>query len=109
METLLVFERELGTTFVNDKDIMALLNDSMSDKIFVVRQAAIETLKNLSKKLGATWAEKYAVPIIVSFQNNPTFLYRINFYFGAKALVPFLSDETVGKLCSKIVELSKSE
>jgi hypothetical protein len=37
LETLLVFERELGSNFVNDKDIMTLLNDSMSDRVFIVR------------------------------------------------------------------------
>lgn len=37
LETLLVFERELGTSFVNDESIMELLMARISDRVFVVR------------------------------------------------------------------------
>lgn len=56
----------------------------MSDRVFTVRQSAIDTLKNLSKKLGSSWAEKHAIPIIHKFQAADNFLYRMNFYLGVR-------------------------
>lgn len=82
VETLLLFEKELGEDFINDKSILRLVVDRLSDKVFSVRDATINTLKKLCQKLGSSWCEKQALPIIGNFQHNNNYLYRLNFCFG---------------------------
>lgn len=109
LDILLIFEKELGAPFMNDKSIMKLIVDRLSDKVFTVRQKAIDTLKNLSKKLGSSWAEKHAIPVIEGFKKKNNFLYRMNYFFGIKALAPFLSHGQLNKCALKIAEHSKTE
>lgn len=76
VETLLLFEKELGEDFINDKSIIRLLMDRLSDKVYSVREATINTVKKLCQKLGNAWCEKQALSIITGFQANPNYLYR---------------------------------
>jgi len=82
VETLLLFEKELGEDFINDKSIIKLLMDRLGDRVFAVRQTTINTLKFMSAKLGTPWCEKQAIPIIINFYSNNNYLYRLNFCFG---------------------------
>jgi len=98
VETLLLFEKELGEDFINDKSILRLLMDRLSDRVYAVREATINTLKKMCQKLGPTWCEKQALPIICNFQTNTNYLYRLNFCFGLTALAGFLTASSIGKV-----------
>ena len=96
VETLLLFEKELGEDFINDRSILRLLGDRLTDRVYAVRyfyfllyeifninrEATVDTLKKMCQKLGNAWCEKQALPIILAFQNNNNYLYRLNFCFG---------------------------
>lgn len=90
LEAMLIFEKELGSEFIEDKQVVKILNDALSDRVYSVRysrfirQSAIQTIKKLSKKLGQKWCEKYALQMYMSFINNPNYLYRENALFGLK-------------------------
>jgi len=50
VETLLLFEKELGEDFINDKSILRLLGDRLTDRVYAVREATINTLKKMCQK-----------------------------------------------------------
>jgi hypothetical protein len=37
VETLLLFEKELGEDFINDRSILRLLGDRLTDRVYAVR------------------------------------------------------------------------
>ena len=83
-DCILNFEKELGQEFINDPKILKLLTDSLTDRAFAVRQKSIETMKKLSERLGARWAEKTVFPKIMEFLSNKNYLLRQNALFGVK-------------------------
>lgn len=88
---------------------MKILIDSLSDRVYSVRQCAIQIIKKLSKKLGPKWCEKHALPMFTGFINNPNYLYRENALFGLKSIAMYLSHETILKVSNQIIEMAKHE
>lgn len=109
METLLQFEKELGEDFINDKAIIRLLMDRLSDRIYAVRESTINTLKKMCQKLGQSWCEKQALPLICNFQTNQNSLYRLNYCFGLAALSGFLTGNSVGKIGNNILAMARDD
>lgn len=106
VETLQQFEKELGEDFINDKAILKLLVDRLQDKVFGVREATINTIKKMCQKSGSSWCEKQAQPLIMNFQTNPNYLYRLNYCFGLSALAGFLNASALAKVQSAILSMA---
>jgi serine/threonine-protein phosphatase 2A regulatory subunit A len=69
-----------GAEFLNDK-VIKLLMDWLADRVFAVREAAINSVKQLVEILGSQWAEKNILAKIIGFQTFPNYLQRLTVLF----------------------------
>jgi len=109
VETLLLFEKELGEDFINDKSILRLLMDRLSDRVYGVREGTLNTLKKMCQKLGPAWCEKQALPIICNFQTNQNYLYRMNYCMGLYLLAGFITTSSIGKVGNPLLAMARED
>ena len=109
LESLLTFQKELGTEFINDSQILNYLLGSWSDQVFAVRQATLEVIRKLSERLGTKWCERNILPAINAYMSNTNYLLRENALFGIKSLVDLLSPEVLARTGAQLLEMSTTE
>lgn len=42
LESMLIFEKELGSDFIEDKQVVKIMNDSLSDRVYSVRYILVD-------------------------------------------------------------------
>lgn len=96
IEFLSFFARKMGESFLNDKFSKILL-DWLLDRVYGVREAAVNCVRSLAEILGGPWTEKVLFPKIAVLQNNPNYLHRQSVLFTIMKLVGLLSQDALGK------------
>ena len=69
----------------------------LDDNVFAIREAAMRNLQQLTIVLGSKWAEKNAIPKLLSYQMHTNYLFRMIPLFALPMLVAHLSQECVEK------------
>lgn len=52
------------------------------DRIYSVREAAVNCLRSLAEIKGSIWTEKHILPKILAHQNHQSYLHRMTTLFG---------------------------
>jgi len=104
IEFLSFFARKMGEGFLNDKFSKILL-EWLHDRVFGVREAAVNCIRVLTEILGGSWAEKVLFPKIAVLQNNTSYLHRQTILFTIIKLAGLLSQEALGKTVIPILQV----
>lgn len=98
---------KLGEVYCSSDSVLDDLKANLRDRVFAVRQAALNLMYGLSEKFGQKWTEKYALTVITSFAKNANYLMRLNYVLGLRLLFKLMSPqvlkdeaETIARLCS---------
>ena len=65
--------------------------------LLTTREAAMKNIQQLAIVLGSKWAEKQALPKLLSYQMHTNYLFRMTPLFAVPLLVPHVSQECVEK------------
>jgi len=103
IEFMSFFARKMGESFLNDKFSKILL-EWLHDKVFGVREAAVNCIKSLTEILGGTWTEKVLFPKVAVLQNNTSYLHRQTLLFIIMKLVGLLSQEALAKTAIPVLQ-----
>lgn len=90
MDTFYLLATFMTDSFLKQPVSIKFLNEWLGDKYFAVREGAVDLVYRLSKSLGTHFMEKTSLPILLSFQNNNNYLYRLTVLFGL-SVTPFIS------------------
>eukprot|EP00331_Platyophrya_macrostoma_P022532 CAMPEP_0176453318 /NCGR_PEP_ID=MMETSP0127-20121128/29152_1 /TAXON_ID=938130 /ORGANISM="Platyophrya macrostoma, Strain WH" /LENGTH=578 /DNA_ID=CAMNT_0017842125 /DNA_START=154 /DNA_END=1890 /DNA_ORIENTATION=+ len=104
IEFLSFFARKMGEGFLNDKFSKILL-EWLHDRVFGVREAAVNCIKSLTEILGGTWAEKVLFPKIAVLQNNANYLHRQTILFIIIKLAGLLGQDALGKTVVPVLQV----
>lgn len=82
MDIFYLLATHMADTFLKQPQSIKYLSDWLGDKYFSVREGAVDLLYRLCKALGTGFLEKNALPLLLAFQNNHNYLYRLTLLFG---------------------------
>lgn len=94
MQQFPVLARQLGEQFYNDK-LNPISQAWLQDSIFTIREAAIENFKELAKIFGVQWANRFAIPKLVTLHTDANYLHRQTPLFGITALAQVITLDTI--------------
>lgn len=70
----------------------------LSDRVFAVREASIETFRKIISQFGIKWAKDYALSKIMELSTNQNYLYRMTTLFTINAICDLFDASTVEKV-----------
>lgn len=83
--------KQLGVEFFKE-NLADLCVKWLEDKIFAIREAALECLKDFAEIFGKEWFEKQALPSILVLHENPVFANRITPLLSVSVLLDKIDD-----------------
>jgi hypothetical protein len=82
METFYMLAVYMTESFMKQSVSIKFLTEWLGDKYFAVREGAVNLIYRLSQNLGGPFLEKTIIPLLLSFQSNHNYLYRLTLLFG---------------------------
>ena len=96
MEYFPILAKIMGETLFQER-FGTLCLSWLDDNVFAVRECAMKNIKELTAVLGSKWAEKYALPKLLSYQMHANYLFRMTPLFAIPMLAPYMSQTSIEK------------
>ena len=87
----------MGEAFFTEK-LSPICITWLNDNIYSIREASINNLKSLTEIFGIPWAQKHAIPKLLSLHVETSYLHRLTPLFGMAALAPVMNADIIKRM-----------